>query len=89
MLAERPVLTRDAVEASRSHRVVAERLLRDYAQLAADEMVRRSSAEVGYSGYYPLVVARQEAVAAGDPPDRAILAREERQRSAPTPPPIE
>jgi hypothetical protein len=35
MLAERPVLTRDAVEASRSHRVVAERLLRDYAQLAA------------------------------------------------------
>lgn len=70
------VLAWQAVEANRSHQAVAERLLRDYAQLAADEMVRRGSAEVGFRGYYPLLtVLRQEvATNGGGLPERALLA---------------
>jgi hypothetical protein len=31
---------------------MAERVLRDYAELAADELVRRSTAQIGYYGYF-------------------------------------
>lgn len=37
------------------HRTTAEGVLRDYSSLVADEVIRRSSAEIGYYGYYPLL----------------------------------
>lgn len=40
-----------------SHRQTAESVLRDYADLAASEFVRRTLTEVGYYGYYPLTTA--------------------------------
>jgi signal transduction histidine kinase len=72
-----------AQDAARSHRVMAERVLRDYAGLAADEMVRRSSAEVGYRGYYVLIQALSDA-AENDLPAPADLAEagDERLRRA-------
>jgi signal transduction histidine kinase len=39
------------------HRSAAERVLRDYARLAADEVVRRAVVEVDYYGYQPLLAA--------------------------------
>src|SRR5215472_13890102 len=38
-----------------SQRATAESVLRDYSALVADEVVRRSAAEIGYYGYYPLI----------------------------------
>jgi signal transduction histidine kinase len=38
-----------------SQRTTAEGVLRDYSALIADEVIRRSTVEVGYAGYYPLV----------------------------------
>ncbi len=55
-----------AQDAARSHRAMAERVLRDYAGLAADELVRRASADVGYRGYCVLIQALN-AAGAGDP----------------------
>lgn len=44
------------------HRVAAEKVLRDYAMLTADEFARRTVNELGFYGFYPLVTAiRQEA----------------------------
>ena len=44
------------------HRVAAEKVLRDYAMLTADEFARRAVNELGFYGFYPLVTAiRQEA----------------------------
>jgi signal transduction histidine kinase len=40
-----------------SRRATAEQVLRDYSSLVADEVIRRSAADVGYYGYYPLVGA--------------------------------
>ncbi len=40
-----------------SHRETAESVLRDYANLASGEFVRRTLVEVGYYGYYPLISA--------------------------------
>lgn len=40
-----------------SQRVAAEGVLRDYSLLVADEVIRRSSVEFGYYGYYPLMGA--------------------------------
>ena len=40
-----------------SQRATAESVLRDYSALVADEVVRRSAAEIGYYGYYPLITA--------------------------------
>lgn len=37
------------------HRVTAEGVLHDYSSLVADEVIRRSTAEIGYYGYYPIV----------------------------------
>src|SRR5260370_33804932 len=40
-----------------SRRATAESVLRDYSSLVADEVIRRSAADVGYYGYYPLMTA--------------------------------
>jgi signal transduction histidine kinase len=52
-----------------SQRATAESVLRDYSALVADEVVRRSAAEIGYYGYYPLITAvLHEAQQPGGPP---------------------
>src|SRR5271169_1484652 len=51
------VLAWEAYYEAVSHRTAAESVLKDYASLIADEVVRRTSTEIGYYGYYPLVVA--------------------------------
>jgi signal transduction histidine kinase len=38
-------------------RATAQSVLRDYSSLIADEVIRRSAADVGYYGYYPLMTA--------------------------------
>src|SRR5579864_2984396 len=49
-----------------SQRAAAEGVLRDYSALIADEVIRRSTVEIGYSGYYPLIEAlRREIQQAG------------------------
>ncbi len=50
-------LTSQAHYAVTSHRQTAEAVLRDYADLASSEFVRRTLTEVGYYGYYPLTTA--------------------------------
>jgi len=45
----------EAHAAAASHRAAAEAVLRDYAMLAAGELVRRATSEVGYQGHYVLV----------------------------------
>src|SRR5215467_14078662 len=54
-LATAAVLAFQAQFSDTYHRATAEGVLRDYSSLIADEVIRRSTAEVGYSGYYPLV----------------------------------
>lgn len=50
------------------HRALAEEVLRDYAALAADELLRRFTAEVGYYGFgYAVALLRREA--SGEPTD--------------------
>lgn len=51
------VLFRQAYDTARSHRRAAESVLRDYASLAGNELLRRSTAAAGYRGYYPLITA--------------------------------
>ena len=56
------ILTWQAQVSTRYHRVTAEKVLRDYSMLAADEFVRRTLTELGYSGFFPVITAlRQEA----------------------------
>jgi signal transduction histidine kinase len=43
--------------ANATQRAAAESVLRDYSSLVADEVIRRSAAEIGYYGYYPLMGA--------------------------------
>src|ERR1700741_1097370 len=43
--------------ANASQRTTVESVLRDYSSLVADEVIRRSSAEIGYYGYYLLETA--------------------------------
>lgn len=40
-----------------SRRAAAESVLRDYSSLVGDEVIRRSAADIGYYGYYPLMTA--------------------------------
>jgi signal transduction histidine kinase len=51
------LLALEAYRAAAYHRRAARSVLRDYATLAANEMIRRSANQIGYYGYYPL--ARQ------------------------------
>jgi signal transduction histidine kinase len=67
-----------AQESVRDHRAAAEKVLRDYAMLAADEFTRRTAAEVGFSGFFQLVTFLREAKAPLAPgafataPDEAV-----------------
>src|SRR5262249_36342581 len=51
------LLARQAYDAARSHRLASQAVLRDYAGLAAAELIRRAANEVGYQGHYVLVQA--------------------------------
>src|SRR5262245_58772403 len=52
------------------HRSTAERVLRDYAALAADELVRRPTMHIGYDGYLVLLTAvNHDVQSRGLPPD--------------------
>jgi signal transduction histidine kinase len=51
------ILAWQAVMAAHSHRYVTEAVLRDFARLAAGEFVRRSTADIGFNAYYPLITA--------------------------------
>ena len=48
------LLALEAYRAAAYHRRAARSVLRDYAALAAGEMIRRCANELGYYGYYPL-----------------------------------
>lgn len=76
------VVAWQAVDAALTHRAAAEAVLRDYARLAADELVRRTLSEVGYSGSYRLlnVLRRRDPDAAL--PSRESLAADERTARA-------
>jgi len=53
------------------HRATAERVIRDFASLAADEFVRGADAQISYYGCYPLV----QKLAAGQPLPQSPLVR--------------
>jgi len=55
------LLALEAYRAVTYHRRSMESVLRDYAALAAGEMIRRSANELGYYGYYPLATALERA----------------------------
>ena len=54
------MLALQAAFAYNFHRQMAESVLQDYSRMVADEFVRRASVEVGYRGYYSLVLALQQ-----------------------------
>ncbi len=54
-LAASLLLAWQANSAAASHRAASEAVLRDYAGLAASELMRRGASEVGYRGHYVLV----------------------------------
>ncbi len=54
-----------SIETARSNRDTAAGVLRDYAQLAGDEFVRRAMAEIGYYGYYTHINTLTRQLAAG------------------------
>ena len=54
-LATASLIVLQAQYANASQRSTVESVLHDYSALVADEVIRRSTAEIGYYGYYPLV----------------------------------
>jgi signal transduction histidine kinase len=72
ILATTGLLAWQAQYAVTSHRAAAEEVLRDYAALAADELVRRSTARIGYGGYYPLVTALGERLETDEDLEEAV-----------------
>lgn len=54
-LATASLIVLQAQYANASQRATVESVLHDYSSLVADEVIQRSSAEVAYYGYYPLV----------------------------------
>jgi len=56
-LATASLIVLQAQSANASQRATVVSILHDYSSLVADEVIRRSSAEIGYYGYYPLVGA--------------------------------
>ncbi len=54
-LATASLIVLQAQYANASQRATVESVLHDYSSLVADEVIRRSSAEIAYYGYYPLV----------------------------------
>jgi signal transduction histidine kinase len=81
------VLAEQAYEAERSHRAMAENVLRGYAALAADEFTRRATTELGFFGYFPAITAVREAAntagggALPAPADLAARANDETRRA--------
>ncbi|HVT58582.1 MAG TPA: HAMP domain-containing sensor histidine kinase [Thermoanaerobaculia bacterium] len=67
------VLTWQAQLSMISQRAAAEKVLRDYAMLAADELARRSVNELGFYGFYPIVTAVRQAAGQGRLPTPAKL----------------
>jgi signal transduction histidine kinase len=67
------ILAWEAQASIRQHRIAAEKVLMDYALVAADEFARRSVVEVGYSGFYPIVTAVRQEAAKGRLVDPAEL----------------
>jgi signal transduction histidine kinase len=66
-----------AAAAARSHRTAAERVLRDDAELAAVEFLRRARYQVGYFAFYPaLRIVADAEHSAGRLPDPAALSAE-------------
>src|SRR5215510_4473422 len=65
------LLAAQAYLAERYQRAAAESVLRDYSALVADEAIRRTTADVGYYGYYVLAAAvlREAQRVSGAPPD--------------------
>jgi len=57
-------LGRLAYDAARSHRLAAEKVLGDYASLAAHDLARRAATEIGYSGCYAVITALRRQAAA-------------------------
>lgn len=68
------VLAWQAQVSMRYHRAAAEKVLRDYAMLAADELARRSGTELGYYGLYPLSTALSQASQGALPSPAALRA---------------
>ena len=68
------VLTWQAADAARSHRRTAQRAVSDLAAIAADELIRRSSAEIEAYGFVPVRQAIYYALTRNEPmPDIAKL----------------
>ena len=69
--------------ASTYHRATAEKVVRDWSLVAADELLRRTESYINYNGTYPVL---QAISAERYPPDRArvaaLLSGEEGQRNA-------
>ena len=68
------LLARQAYDADRSHQAAAERALKDYAGLAADELVRRVGSRLGFGAY--TVLQRFERLAKSDPLNTELPSRE-------------
>jgi signal transduction histidine kinase len=82
-LATASLLALHAYYSDASQRATAERVLRDYSSLVADEVIRRSAADIGYYGYYQLIGAVQREVQQGRRPsvaNRAALVSPEDTR---------
>lgn len=56
-LATATLIVLQAQYSEASQRATAENVLHDYSSLIADEVIRRSTADIGYNGYYPLIQA--------------------------------
>ena len=61
------ILALQAAYAYRFHREIAESVVRDYAQLIADEFIRRTSVEVGYRGYFAALTDLQQRIDLASP----------------------
>jgi signal transduction histidine kinase len=73
-LATASLLALHAYYSDASQRATAERVLRDYSSLVADEVIRRSAADIGYYGYYQLIGAVLREVQQGRRLSRATKA---------------
>lgn len=60
--------------AENAHRRSATVVLKDYAALAGDELVRRITVDLGYAGYFEALGALRERIMAGDDATRAMAA---------------
>ncbi len=65
-LATAGMIAVQAQYSSSSQRATAESVLHDYSSLIADEVIRRSSGDIGYNGFYPLMEALSRQVQQSD-----------------------